>query len=164
ALPSPDVDLTFSGLPLLLGDLAILRREILRELLHALRRSFEFFALVIEAGVVGLVRFRLFGDFRALLGEFRLPALEFGQAPRERFLPFLDDPFALRHSRQVIPRLLLPVPDGLVLAREEALAAFGFRQALVERLPGLRARHGLGSQAPAGSLHPLPAAVYARCP
>src|SRR5439155_749002 len=94
ALPSPDVDLTFAGFPLLLGDLAILRREVLRELLHALRRSFELFALVIEAGVVGLVRFRLFGDFRALLGEFRLPALEFGQAPRERFLPFLDDSIA----------------------------------------------------------------------
>ena len=158
ALPSPDVDLTFAGFPLLLGDLAILRREVLRELLHALRRSFELFALVIEAGVVGLVRFRLFGELGALLGEFRLPALEFGQAPRERFLPFLDDPFALRYSRQVIPQLLLPVPDGLVLAREEALAAFGFPQALVERLPGLRDLLGLGLQVRVEIVHLLPLA------
>src|SRR5256712_3349349 len=136
-LSSAHVDLTLPGFAFLLGDLAILRREVLRELLHALRRPFELLPLVVESRVLGFKRFELFGEFRGLLGEFPLAGLQVGHTSRERFLPVLEVASPLRDRRNVVPELLLAFADCLLLAGEEPLPAFRFPEAVVEDPPGL---------------------------
>src|SRR2546427_5812616 len=158
------VDLTFARFALLLGDLAVLRREVLREFLHALRRLFELLPLVVEGRVLGLERFGLFGDFRAFLDEFRLAGLQVGRSSRERFLPFIERLFPLRHRADVVPQLQLPFPDRLLLTSEELLAAFGFPQAVVEDLPGLGNLLGLPLQIAVQIVHLFALAFEGRGP
>src|SRR5437867_1764167 len=154
----------FARFAILLGDLAVLRREVLREFLHALRRLFELLPLVVEGRVLGLERFGLFGDFRAFLGEFRLAGLQVGRSSRERFLPFIERLFPLRHRADVVPQLQLPFPDCLLLGGEDLLAAFGFSQAVVEDLPGLGDLLGLPLQIAVQIVHLFALAFEGRGP
>src|SRR3989442_4713989 len=163
-LASANVDLALSRFAFLFGDLPILRREVLRELLHALRRSFELFPLVVESRVLGLERFGLLGEFRTLLGQFGLPRLQLGHPPVERLLPFLERPLPLRHRRDIVPELLLPFPARLVLACDEPLAAFRFPEAVGQYLPGLRNLLRLRLQVAIQVVHLFPLAFEGRGP
>ncbi len=85
-LPASNVHLSFARLPLLNGDFSIPRREVLRDLLHPLRRPPEFVASVVEARVFRLDCLRVLVDFRRLCAQFRRLAVEVSEPVRDRLL------------------------------------------------------------------------------